>query len=102
MFWVSLLKIGVKLHFQFFQGVFAERFFFKVVSSFNTPNWNTPRSNLYPAISRASFHSSRTGDWLGCAISGCVVPFLGFLFSQVEGLNFCFPRLRVYQFLHCQ
>ena len=43
---------------------------------FNTPLEHTP-SNLYQAaIFRDSFHSWRTGDCLGCAISGSVVPFL--------------------------
>ena len=38
---------------------------------------HTPKRNLYQqAISRDSFHSWRTGDCLGCAISGCVVSFL--------------------------
>ena len=43
---------------------------------FNTPLEHTP-SNLYQAaIFRDSFHSWRSGDCLGCAISGSVVPFL--------------------------
>ena len=45
----------------------------------NTPLEHTP-SNLYQqAISRDSFHNWRTGDCQGCAISGCVYHFLGYL-----------------------
>ena len=45
----------------------------KVVS---THVWNTPLNLYQRAIFSDSFHSWRTGDCLGCAISGCVVSFL--------------------------
>ena len=45
----------------------------KVVS---THLWNTPLNLSQQAVSQESFHSWRTGDCLGCAISGCVVTVL--------------------------